>query len=581
MTVTRKLAAILAADVAGYSRLMGTDEEGTLERLKAHRHELIDPKIAEYHGRIVKTTGDGMLVEFGSVVDAVRCAVDVQQSMSERNADVASDHRIEFRVGVNLGDIIIDGDDIHGDGVNIAARLEAIAEPGTVCISATGWEHARGKVPFGAEDLGEHQLKNIERPVRVFRIASGASATAIRKPLPLPDKPSIAVLPFLSMSGDPEQQYFSDGITEDIITELSRFHSLFVIARNSCFTYKGRAVEVRQVGRELGVRYVLEGSLRKARDRIRVTAQLVEAETGNHVWAERYDRDLADIFAVQDEIAEAVTIAIAPAIDQAEQRRAMRRPPDSLDAWAAYQRGLWHLSRTNLADNAAAAKLFQQAIDLDPNFSGGYMGLARTQDQAASDLQIVNLPSTLSSMETFARRAVALDDGNAEARHILSNVLKLRGDLAGALLEAERSLAMSPNLASAHAVRGMVLICSGRYSDGLAALATSARLDPRAVFAFRANYVTLGLYFSGDYEGAVEAATRAIHEFPEYLHPYRWLAASLGQLGRVEEAKRALTKAVSIVPGSFDMYVRSRVPWFRPQDYAHMLDGLRKAGWEG
>src|SRR5262252_168768 len=287
MIATRKLAAILAADVAGYSRLMGADEEGTLERLKAHRRKLIDPKIAEHHGRIVKTTGDGMLVEFASVVDAVRCAVEVQERMVERNADVASDQRITFRVGINVGDIILDGDDIHGDGVNIAARLEAIAEPGKVCISATGWEHARGKVSFGADDLGEHQLKNIERPVRVFRIASGAPATATRKPLPLPDKPSIAVLPFQNLSGDPEQEYFADGMVEDIISGLSRIGWLFVIARNSSFTYKGKTVDVKHVGRELGVRYVLEGSVRKAGNRIRITGQLIDATTGGHIWADR------------------------------------------------------------------------------------------------------------------------------------------------------------------------------------------------------------------------------------------------------------------------------------------------------
>src|SRR5215469_1852872 len=268
MTVTRRLAAILAADVVGYSRLMGADEEGTLERLKAHRRELIDPKIAEHHGRIVKTTGDGMLVEFGSVVDAIRCAVEVQAAMVDRNASLSPGQRIEFRVGINLGDIIIDADDIYGDGVNIAARLEAIADPGTVCVSASAWEHARGKLPFGADDLGEHQLKNIERPIRVFRIGSGASATATRKPLPLPEKPSVAVLPFANLSGDPEQEYFADGMVEDIITALSRYRWLFVIARNSSFTYKGRTVDVKQVARELGVRYVLEGSVRKTSSRV-------------------------------------------------------------------------------------------------------------------------------------------------------------------------------------------------------------------------------------------------------------------------------------------------------------------------
>jgi adenylate cyclase len=301
----RKLAAILAADIAGYSRLMGADEEGTLTRLKLLRRELIDPKNNQHRGRIVKTTGDGILIEFPSVVDAVRCAIEVQQSMVDRNADVPQEKRIEFRVGVNLGDVMIERRDLYGDGVNIAARLEALAEPGGICISRTVLSHARDKVSFDVEDAGEQTLKNIARPVHVYRIIIDPSQRpATRKAeipaLALPDKPSVAVLPFTNMSGDPEQEFVSDGIAEDVITALSRYPSLFVIARNSSFTYKGRAVDVKQVGRELGVRYVLEGSVRKAGNRIRVTAQLIEAGTSNHVWAERYDRDLADIFAVQD-----------------------------------------------------------------------------------------------------------------------------------------------------------------------------------------------------------------------------------------------------------------------------------------
>jgi adenylate cyclase len=329
MSQTRRLAAILAADVAGYSRLMGADEEGTLERLKALRRELVDPKIAEHHGRIVKTTGDGMLVEFPSVVDAVRCAVDVQSGMAERNIAVPEGKRIEFRIGVNLGDIILDDDDIFGDGVNIAARLEALAEPGGICLGGSAHEQVRDKLDLAFEDMGEQQVKNIARPVRVYRVRivlTHPAAAAPGSPLSriagegverreagegnmpatlapsLPDKPSIAVLPFQNMSGDPEQEYFTDGIVEDIITELSRFRALYVIARNSTFTYKGKAVDIRQAARELGVRYVVEGSIRKAGNRVRVTAQLIDAATGNHLWAERYDRTLEDVFAVQEEV---------------------------------------------------------------------------------------------------------------------------------------------------------------------------------------------------------------------------------------------------------------------------------------
>jgi adenylate cyclase len=583
MSQTRRLAAILAADVAGYSRLMGADEEGTLERLKALRRELLDPKIAEHHGRLVKTTGDGLLVEFASVVDAVRCAIEVQQTIPERNTGVAADNHIELRIGINLGDVIVEGDDLYGDGVNIAARIEALADAGGVFVSNTVHDHVRDRLPFAFEDLGEQRVKNIARPVRVYRVrdanAAAKSPSAPAQPaLPLPDKPSVAVLPFTNMSADPEQEFFTDGIAEDIITALSRYPSLFVIARNSCFTYKGRAVDVTQVGRELGVHYVLEGGLRKSGNRIRVTAQLVEAETGKHVWAERYDRDLADIFAVQDEITEAVTIAIAPAIAEAEQRRAMRKPPGSLDAWAAYQRGLWHLSETTAEDNALAQRLFERAIALDPTFSRAYVGLAMAQTQAA-ELHGRGLREAMNSAEILARRAVALDGADAEARSQLCHALWRRGDYEGALAEAEWALATAPNLAFAHHMLGATLIFSGQPKEGLAAIEKSIRLDPRDPRSVaRLNQLALGLYFSRDYAAAAEVAKGAIRSYPDIPHPCRWLAAALGQLGRIEEAKEALQKAIAIAPASFDMYVRNRVPWMRPEDYAHMLDGLRKAG---
>jgi adenylate cyclase len=583
MPPVRRLTAILAADVAGYSRLMGADEEGTHERLQAHFQELVNPKIAEHRGRIVKNTGDGLLAEFASVVDAVRCAVEVQRGMAERNAGTPPERRIEFRIGINLGDVIAEEHDIFGDGVNVAARLEALAEPGGVLISNTVHDHVRDRLTIAFEDLGDHQVKNITRPVRVYRVRDPASsaeqaAPISAPPLPLPDKPSIAVLPFQNMSSDPEQEFFADGIAEDVITALSRYPSLFVIARNSSFTYKGRAIDVKQVGRELGVRYVLEGSLRKSGSRIRVTAQLVEAETGNHVWAERYDRDLADIFSIQDEISEAVTIAVAPAIADAEQRRAMRRPPESLDAWAAYQRGLWHLSKFTFEDTVLAEKFFQQAIDLDPSFSGGYVGLAMAQGQAA-DVHIRDWLGTLSSSEALARRAVALDGADAEARSLLSNALWARADYEGALAEAERALVMTPNLAIAHHMLGTTLIFSGRPKEGVAALEKSIRLDPRHPrSAVRLNQMALGLYFLQEYAAAIEVAKRAIRAYPDFQHPYRWLAAALGQLDRIEEAKGALEKAMAIVPGSFQARVRWRVPWMRPEDHAHMLEGLRKAG---
>jgi adenylate cyclase len=584
MTVTRRLAAILAADVAGYSRLIGVDEEGTLARLKTHRRELIDPKIAEHRGRIVKTTGDGLLVEFASVVDALRCASEVQTAMATRNAAAPADSRIEFRVGIHMGDIVVEDGDIFGDGVNIAARLEGLADPGGICVSARVQEDAASMLDLAFEDIGEPELKNIARPVRVFRVGAKRVVQPSEPPaaLPLPDKPSVAVLPFTNMSSDPEQEFFADGIAEDVITALSRFPSLFVIARNSCFTYKGRAVDVKQVGRELGVRYVLEGSLRKAGSRIRVTVQLIEAESSKHVWAERYDRDLADIFAVQDEITEAVTIAIAPAIAGAEQQRALRKPNGSLDAWAAYQRGLWHAGKASAEDNALAQKFFQQAIDRDPNFAGGYKGLALAQTQSAFVYGTRNLSEGLRSAEALARRAVALDGADAEARSALGRTLWVKGDYEGARTEAERALATSPNLADAHGTLAAALIFAGRPREGLVALERSLRLEPRGpTSATRLQQIAISLYFCHEYEAAIAAAKRTIRLYPEFPNTYRWLAAALGQTGPPEEAREALEKAISFAPADFDMYVRQRVPWHRLEDYAHMLEGLRKAGWQG
>ena len=375
--IERRLAAILAADVVGYSRLMGKDDAGTLTAVKALRKELFAPKVVEHHGRIVKLMGDGALVEFPSVVDAVECAVAVQRGVAARNAGVPEDKCIALRIGVNLGDIIIEGNDIYGDGVNVAARLQELATPGGIALSATAHEHAMAKVDIGFRDGGEHDLKNIAKPVRVWRWSEGEAATVDEAaPLPLPDKPSLAVLPFTNMSGDPEQEYFSDGITEDIITELSRFRSLFVIARNSSFHYKGQSPKVQDVGRELGVQYVVEGSVRKAGNRARITAQLVEAASGNHLWAERYDRDLDDIFAVQDEVTNAIVTAIEPTLGSAERDRARRKPTGRLDAWESYQRGLWHTYRNTAADNTEAQVFFRRAIELDPDFAPAHAGLA-------------------------------------------------------------------------------------------------------------------------------------------------------------------------------------------------------------
>jgi adenylate cyclase len=517
------------------------------------------------------------------VVDALHCATEIQAHRAERNVTVPTDRRLDLRIGINVGDIVVEDGDIFGDGVNVAVRLEGLAEPGGICVSARVQEDAAGKLDLAFEDIGEQQLKNIARPVRVYRIRLGAAAPESRGArLMPPDKPSVAVLPFTNMSGDPEQDFFSDGIADDIITALSRCPWLFVIARNSSFAFKGRTVDVKQLGRNLGVRYVLEGGVRKWSNRIRVTAQLVEAETGNHIWAERYDRDLTDIFAVQDEITEAVTIAIAPAVAEAEMRRAMRRPPESLDAWGAYQRGLWHFFKFSSDDNGLAQAFFQEAIDLAPTFAAAYTGLAWAQSQAASTFQTRNLAEMQSSTEALARRAVTLEPADAEAHSTLGLVLWLRGDHKGALAEARQALAISPNLAFAHALLGATLIFSGHPQEGITAVETAIRLDPRdPMLPSRLNHVALGFYFCREYETAVEAANQAIRSNPDYPLTYLWLAAALGQIGQTEDAKRALDKAIAIAPASFDMYVHQRAPWIRLEDHVHMLEGLRKAGWEG
>ena len=553
--VQRRLAAIMAADVAGYSRLMGVDEEGTLAALKELRRELADPKIKEHRGRIVKTTGDGLLVEFASVVDAVRCAVEVQREMAERNAGVPEEQRIQFRIGINLGDIIKDGRDIYGDGVNVAARLEALAEPGGICVNRVVRDQVRDKLDFAFEDAGEQRVKNIARPLRVYHVrpgrVAGETMSAAQPPLALPDKPSVAVLPFTNMSGDPEQEFVSDGIAEDVITALSHYPSLFVIARNSTFTYKGRAVDVKQVGRELGVRYVLEGSVRKAGNRIRVTAQLIEAGTGNHVWADRYDRDLADIFAVQDEITHALTTALAPAIADAELRRAMRKPPESLDAWAAYQRGLWHLSKANPDDDTIAQNFFRQAIDLDPTFAAGYSALALAQLQAAAVYQKLSL-----ARSAKLGRGIGTPGGRARRRRCGSPIMSRLG-LASARRTRWRS---GRDRASAgdEPQPGSRALAERRDTDLFGTAEGGARVlsklvsgsIPRDPFmSVRLLHIACGLYFAREYEDVIDAAKRLIRSYPDFPMIYRWPAAALGQLGRTAEAKEWLEKAISARSG--------------------------------
>jgi TolB-like protein/class 3 adenylate cyclase len=456
--VERRLAAILAADVAGSCRLIGIDEEGTLAQLKALRKTLFDPKIAEHHGRIVKNTGDGALVEFGSVVDAVRCAVEIQRCMAEKNIDVPQVKQIELRIGIHVGDIIIDENDIFGDGVNIAVRLEGIAEPGGVCISDDAYRQIRGKVEIVCDDLGPQPLKNIAEPIRARRVrltgqtpSAVQSGSSVSQPrvLPLPDKPSIAVLPFQNMSGDPEQDYFADGMAEDIITALSHFKALFVIARNSSFTYKGRAVDVKQIGRELGVRYVLEGSVRKAANRVRITGQLVDTATGAHLWAERFDGGLGDIFDLQDQVTESVVGAIAPAVEKAEIERAKRKPTESLDAYALYLRGLERFYQfASRQANDEALRLSNSAIEFDPDFAAAYGRAANCYAYARASGWISITASEIAEVTRLAQRAVELGKDDAIALtasgYALAYVVRDLGAGAGLI---DRALVLNSNLA--------------------------------------------------------------------------------------------------------------------------------------
>ena len=493
--------------------------------------------------------------------------------------------RIEFRIGIHLGDVIAEDGDIHGDGVNIAARLESIAKTGGICISSRVHEEILTKVDLEFEDLGECQLKNIAFPVRVYhvhkRAASIASALSFgAQPLALPDKPSIAVLPFTNMSGNPDNHFFGDGIAEDVLTALSRLRWLFVIARNSSFTYKDRVLDIKQVGRELGVRYVLEGSIRRSGSRVRVTGQLIDAVTGAHVWADRYDRDLDDIFAVQDEITLAVASAIGPAITDAEQQRAVRKPPENLGAWEAYQRGLWHMSKHDDAENRLSRSFFQRANQLDPNFAPAYSALSRTYTIGASSFSEMTIADANKLGEPLSRIAVVLDGNDSGARAQLALVIFLKGDFEGAIHEAQDALSMNPNCAEAFGVKGAILVFSGRPHEGRAAILHYLALSPRDPSrSIRIGQIAASYYFEQDYENSAQTAKQVIRQYPQYPHAYRWLAASLGQLNRTEEARAVVQTLQAIAPSSFDMFAKQRPAIFRVADHAHMLDGLRKAGW--
>jgi TolB-like protein/class 3 adenylate cyclase len=585
MGMARKLAAIIAADVVGYSRLMGVDEAETLAALKTHRRELIDPKIAEHQGRIVKTTGDGILIEFPSVIEAVQCAVEVQSAMQDRNKHAPADRRIEFRVGINLGDIIIDGDDIYGDGVNVAARLEALAEANGICISRVVHDQVRDKLDLAFEDLGERQLKNIARPVRVFRIAASAIGlrTQSAKPaLALPDKPSIAVLPFQNMSGDPEQEYFADGMVEDIITALSRLKALFVIARNSSFTYKGRAVDVKQVGRELGVRYVLEGSVRKAENRVRITGQLVDTATGAHLWANRFDGGLGDIFDLQDQVTESIVGAIAPAVEKAEIERAKRKPTDSLDAYDHYLRGLassYHLA--NRQANEEALRLFNKAIKLDPGFAAAYGRAALCYTWAKTNGWMSVTPNEIAKVKKLAHRAVELgkDDVIALAASGYVSAFVVR-DLAGGAALIDRALAFNSNLSVAWYWGGWVKIWLGEPETAIERFARAIRLNPLDPFM---SGIQTGIshahFFLNHYDDAASWAAMVLQSNPDFQPALRMDAASHAMARRPEQADQAMLRLRQLNPALRVSNLKDLLgPYRRAEDLSRYEEGLRQAG---
>jgi TolB-like protein/class 3 adenylate cyclase len=577
MNQTRRLAAILAADVAGYSRLMGADEEGTLERLKALRRELVDPKIAEHRGRIVKTTGDGLLVEFASVVDAVRCAVAVQQAMPERATGFGADSRIELRIGINLGDVIVEGDDLYGDGVNIAARIEALADAGGVFVSNTVHDQVRDRLPFVFEDLGEQQVKNITRPVRVYRVRDAATKAPASPPLPLPDKPSIAVLPFANMSGDPEQEYFADGMVEEIITALSRVRWLFVIARNSSFTYKGQAIDVKQVGRELGVRYVLEGSVRKAGPQVRITSQLIDAVTGTHLWADRFDGLLEDVFELQDRVAVSVAGVIEPALQAAEARRSAGRPTNDLTAYDLYLRALPNFASVTKDGIREALDLLEQAITRDPLYAPSLALAAMCAQQLHLGSWADSPDITRDQGVDYARRALR---ASVDDPFVLASAAMALGyfgeDIEASLALMDRSLAANPGFAYGWFWSGVLRLIYGQPDTVIEHVERSLRLNPRDRHASPLAAIGAAYFFKRDFGLAVAKLQASIHERPGLPISYRFLAACYAQMGRLADAREVVERLRAFT----SVIVPPYLPFRNPEHCELLLSGLRLAAAE-
>ncbi|NIQ37658.1 MAG: tetratricopeptide repeat protein [Proteobacteria bacterium] len=622
--IERKLTAILSADVKGYSRLMGEDEESTLRTLNAHR-EVMVALIDRHRGRVVDATGDNLLAEFSSVLNAVQCAVEIQKELGVRNAELPENRKMEFRIGVNLGDVIEEGERIYGDGVNIAARLESLAEGGGICISGSAFEQVENKLVLGYEYLGERTVKNIKKPVRVYRVmmepeAAGSllykrrrddpghkrSATLIlvavlvgiagalviwnfffrtappkHAPLKgapaqdLPDKPSIAVLPFINMSGDPEQEYFSDGLTEDLITDLSRVSGLFVIARNSVFTYKGKAVKVEEVGQDLGVRYVLEGSVRKSNGRVRITAQLIDATTRGHVWAERYDRELRDIFDLQDEVTQRIVAALAVKLSEDEETRLARRGTDNLEAFDYYLQALEYQNRFTRETNLQARRMFEKALELDPEFATAYAYLGWNYLREWF-LGWSQNPQTLQQALGLAEKAIELDESIPEAHCLLSNIYLWKKQHDRAIAVAKRSIQLSPSYADAIAGLGGILSFTGRPEETIGLVKRAMRLNPMYPVWYLWN-LGHAYFLTGQRKEAIAAFTRALERNPNFHPAHIYLAVIYSEQGREEDAAAKWKEFIKRTPETSLEAWRQRLPYRNQADLERVLEALRKA----
>jgi TolB-like protein/class 3 adenylate cyclase len=589
MVETRKLTAILVSDVVGYSRLTGADEDRILARLRALRSDLIDPTTAVHHGRVVKRTGDGAIVEFRSIVDAVNCAIEVQRAMVERNTGVALDKRIEFRIGIHLGDVVEEADgDLMGDGVNIAARIDGIAKPGAICLSEDAYRQVKGRLDLAVIDLGPTQLKNIAEPIRVYSLEVGASAHAKPAPAPSPEKSlpprlSIVVLPFANIGGDPEQEHFADGVTESLTTDLSRIRGAYVVARNTAFTYKGKPLGVKSIGRELNVRYVLEGSVQRGGNRMRVNVQLIDAETVNHLWADRFDKPLADLFDMQDEIVARLANALNAQLVAAEARRAEQAPsPDSMDLY--FQGQAW-LNKGRTPDNIGqACGFFDRALSSDPNNVDALVGLAYADALAGSFAFVTDPIAAFAAAESKLTKALSSVPDHARGHMFLGFVDIYTKRVAQGIAECEHALALDRNLAQAHSYIGLGKIFVGRAEDTETHIGEALRLSPRDVTAYIWMFVAGGAKFClASWEQAVAWCRRSIEANRNYPLAHFWLAAALAQLGRLDEA-RSTVKAGLVLSPVFTVS-RARAAWMAFSDdptYLTQLEpifeGLRKAG---